>query len=123
MDKYKNNDPFPAQPKRPLLKSNDPQGHRDYADALENFDVLHAKFREDRNAWNKREGELLSQFRIDQKLEHCDDDWPEELKDLACEKAWEDGHSSGLSEVNLHMEGVCDFIRRVLEYAQKGKSQ
>lgn len=106
--KYKNSDPYPKKPQ--LLSAQDRRtlvrlGH---LKDIEKDDEKVEAFREARKAWNQKQAELRQQFKRDALddvglLHH-----PKAGKIYA--KAWESGHSSGLSEVHSHLIDLSELF-------------
>lgn len=107
---YKNQDPYPSCPKKPVLaKTATPADHRDYADELEKYELLLASYNQVLAAYNTRTGELEAQFQADLEAYYEMSGHPK--AGLLYWKAYERGHSGGMEEVANVYSDLVELVK------------
>lgn len=107
---------YPSKPTKPTLGRNPTAvDARAFADALEEYERAIESYKEDKSYYkhcvNARMREFHEKLMKDYGL--CQQEF-----DIIWNKAWEDGHSYGLSEVYSHFNSLFDFV---IEYNKSMK--
>ena len=98
---------YPTKPNKPY-ESDFGKNYRAYADAREKYDEDMIQYRNYLNKYREQENNYLNQFQIDL-LEYLEiSNHPKASKLYSM--AWEDGHSSGLSEVGMKAEWLVELL-------------
>lgn len=106
---YRNNHLLPERPRRPVLNRNaGPSELRQYADALENYDHSLKEYRDQMAAHSTVTAALEAQFQTDLEAEYGMTGHPR--ASLLYHKAWQRGHSGGLSEVASVYADLVDLV-------------
>lgn len=107
---YKNQDPYPIQPRKPRLGDKaTPAEHRAHADALEAYEAALQEFKQQEQAWRVQSGELESQFQTD--LEAHYDMTGHPKAGLLYWKAYDRGHSGGMAEVANVYSDLVELVK------------
>lgn len=97
-DVYKVKIDYPARPSKPVLPKNATSAQaREYADLLAAYETAGDSFNASREAYRAEENRLYAKFREDVEAEYNMAGHPKAQK--LWDKAWERGHSEGLSQV------------------------
>jgi len=112
-EQYKNTDPYPDRPAKPVLPSSKvkpatPSEYRAYAAQLEEYEKAMVEFRAALAVWNKKQGGLEDQFKVDALREAGLEGHPK--ADIVYRKAWEHGHASGLSDVVYWLQEFAEVV-------------
>lgn len=76
--------------------------------------VTRTKNPEGYTAYNQRAGEIYDNFRSDVEEECAPEHWNQNVKNIVWSRAWEEGHSSGLSETLGCYEDLVYFVQDLL---------
>ena len=107
---YKNRDPYPSRPNKPILaKDATAADHRAYAEELENYEALLASYKQACAAYNTRTGELEAQFQADLEAYYEMSGHPK--AGLLYWKAYERGHSGGMEEVANVYSDLVELVK------------
>lgn len=107
---YKNQEPYPSRPKKPVLaKNSTPSEHRAYADELEKYETVLAVYKQASAAYNKRTGDLEAEFQAD--LESYYEMTGHPKAGLLYWKAYERGHSGGMEEVANAYSDLVELVK------------
>ena len=101
---------YPASPKKPLLVKDATAAQvREYADQLEVYEAEMVKYRGHREWYNTETNRRLQELR-----DRVRDDYDitQAQFDLLWNRAWEDGHSSGLHEVLSHFDDLYELATK-----------
>jgi hypothetical protein len=110
-DLYKNKLPYPEAPKKPYLKSGATSAEiRKHADDVDAFNIAHEEYIKARKLYGEEFARLDQQFYNDAANELGIVDHPKRLKIQSY--AYEEGHSSGNSEIYLILS---DLVSRLFE--------
>ena len=108
---------FPCAPVRPTMlaygKSPTPADYRAHADAMEAYEsALSAKVTARQAAWNEQNRILgIWKEKLRSEYSHLND----ATFDACYSKAYEDGHSSGYSEVRNCMDDITEFAWKIIK--------
>lgn len=98
-EKYQNKISYPEKPKKPFIDSKiaTPRMYREHAAALEFYEIEKEKYDEKRKAYDEEDYRLEQEFKKNALEEVGLTNHPKADKIYAY--AWQEGHSSGFSEV------------------------
>jgi hypothetical protein len=118
MDKYENKMPYPERIKKPVISRNPTAEEAEkYASDLRNYEKEMVSYNAARASYSAEGVRLEECFKNDLFLEYVKTDGDEISDDVRKKaeviyaKAWEDGHSSGFSEVEIYFSNLVDFAR------------
>ena len=99
---------YPKSPKKPRLSSNpSAQEAREYADALEHYDIVYTEYRDELMKYTSEIHRREDQFRKELQEEY---DLSDAHFSVLWSFAWDDGHSAGYEEVVLYFERYYDLV-------------
>lgn len=102
--------PYPTRPSKPFLpKDATPTEVRAYADALEAYNEAMVTYRDDMDAYNAGMRLRQSDLHVDLAAEY---DLTPGQTAVIFSKAWEDGHSGGITEVINLFDELVDMVSR-----------
>lgn len=104
---------YPSKPTKPTLGRNPTAvDARAFADALEEFEREYKGYLEDKSYYNSMVSARMNEFQVKLMNDYglCQQEF-----DVIWEKAWEDGHSAGLSEVYWHFDSLFDFVHKYMK--------
>ena len=107
----------PAYVPKPCITQSDMNNSekvKKYAEDLEKYEAYLKEYDEYMKKYHEEESTLLKKFRNDLAVENGLGDLPQAISDLVYAKAWEDGHSSGLYEVESHYSELAEMILNVV---------
>lgn len=108
-EKYKNKMEFPIKPKKPILSKDAISADvRKYADLLDEYEKAMAVYNEERVKYNEESSRLHKKFKEDALEEVGLTGHPKAEKTFYL--AYDDGHSSGDSEVFYYLTKYADLI-------------
>lgn len=106
---YKNTLTYPSKPIKPRMSSNPTKADADkYFQLMEEYEIAEKKYRELKEAYEKRGAELLEQFKQDLFEDLGITDNPK--KDKLFSIAWDKGHGSGFGDVYSEACSMVDLI-------------
>lgn len=109
---YRNPDPMPQKPRKPMLTFATVESStqvREYADRLDEYEILMKSHREVMASYNARSAALEAEFRHDLEVYFGMVGHPK--ADLLYHKAYERGHSGGMQEVANHYSDLVDLVK------------
>ena len=109
-DDYRNKD-YPSKPEKPYLKRGTETAAtvREYADALAAWETSMVEYNRLITIFNTKQRELDAKFKVDVLAEYGLTGHPK-ANDVF-EFAWNEGHSSGYSEVELWVAKLANFVK------------
>ncbi len=109
-EKYINKMDSPVRPKKPFLAHRASSKEvREYAILLEQYENSLLAYKNFEQAYRKEDARLIELFKEDLFKEYRVKDSVKAEKIYS--KAWEEGHSDGLSQVEWHFEDIIAFVR------------
>jgi hypothetical protein len=109
-NKYKNQLPYPPRPAKPTLPKNPtPEDYRKHADDMEVHAQAVTKCLKEMDKYHAEQARLDTLFKQDALAEVGLTNHPK--ADKAYGLAWENGHSSGLSEVYNHLLDYAELLK------------
>jgi len=104
---------YPVKPVKPTIrnpKSPSPVDHRDYATVLEKYEQEMIEWRIKRDEYDKISNEINSELVGYIKEVAGLNSIPEKFRDKIWNKAWDDGHAYGYSEVYYKLLDLVDIF-------------
>lgn len=101
----------PKKPRQPMGKDATSEAFKKYAEDLESWENEMAQYKSEQDAYSKEQAECHNQFEKDCCEVEGITNHPHCSKIYA--KAYQDGHSYGHSEVIIHLEDLCSFLRDI----------
>jgi hypothetical protein len=109
VDKYKNKMEYPKGLIKPFLKKeHTSEEASQYVKNLKEYEASLPSYREAKQKYREEDYRLIELFRQDAFKELGIEKHPK--RDVAWRKAWEDGHSCGLSEVWLELQDLAELM-------------
>lgn len=108
----------PWKPKIPTVKDG-PESFREYATKLEEWESLSAEYELKRKDFRKLEAERMQEFKEELYIMYAPPELSGKAFEIIFEKAWEDGHSSGLHSVVDCVDELCGFVYDILKIVEK----
>lgn len=107
---YRNKAPYPEKPRKPFLSKNATADEfRRHADALEAYDQAMVGYRAEVAEYNRKTAELESEFQEDLEAYYEMKGHPK--AGLLYWKAYERGHSGGMSEVANEYSDLVELVK------------
>lgn len=108
----------PGKPKIPTVKDG-PEAFREYATKLEEWESLSAEYESKRKDIQKLRVERMQEFKEELYRVYAPPEMSEKVFEIIYQKAWEDGHSSGLHSVSDCVDDLCWFVRDIIQIINK----
>lgn len=108
----------PVSPRPPQGKDATPEAFREHAEALEAYDKAIIQFRNARAAIDKEVNAIFVQWQA-ALYDEEGAGLPKDVLDRIYDKAYEDGHSAGYSEVRSYFGDYVEFFQDTLAAYQK----
>jgi len=114
--------PYPERPSKPIKPANmlDVNELKAYTEKVEKYNIEIAKYNDIISKRREKENELDKKFKQylaeDNKKYYG---FSDEICDMIYNKAYDDGHASGLHEIaNIYVE-LSDFVKNILNLSRK----
>jgi hypothetical protein len=113
---------YPERPSKPIKPANmlDVNELKAYTEKVEKYNIEIAKYNDIISKRREKENELDKKFK-----QHLAEDnkkyygFSDEICDMIYNKAYDDGHASGLHEIaNIYVE-LSDFVKNILNLSKK----
>lgn len=107
---------YPTKPKKPVTPSKfTAENARELAQALEAFESEMSVYNEEFEHWRNNMYNLKQEFWDDARVELGCQYFADPVWEICCNKAWEDGHAYGYSEVYQELVEIVEFLEQVFE--------
>jgi hypothetical protein len=109
--------PYPNKPALPRLKTNTPSSSElnDYVIKKDSYDEDLNQYNKDKKAYEEAGSKLMADFYVDVRRDELFENYSDELWEMICSKAWDDGHSEGLSSVKDKIEEYVEFVEEIIK--------
>ncbi len=109
-DVYRNKD-YPTKPEKPYLKRDTETAAtvREYADALAAWETSMVEYNRLKTIFYNKQSELEAKFKVDVLAEYGLTGHPK--ANAVFELAWDEGHSSGYSEVEIWVAKLAGLVK------------
>jgi hypothetical protein len=113
--------PHPKKPALPRLKTNTPSSSEinEYATKQYSYDEDSKQYIKDKKAYEEAGHKLMTEFYVDMRRDEFFENYSDELWEMICSKAWDDGHSEGLYSVKDKIQEYVEFAEEVIKIHAK----
>jgi hypothetical protein len=105
---YRNAGEYPVRPVQPRMGAVTAENARIYANAVEQYEKDMLVYNQSKNAYNKRQSELMAEFEKDLLEEFGLTNHPKASKIFSY--VWDKGHAAGFEEVYSEMNSLSELF-------------